>query len=128
MSLPKGAYQALEDALGPQYVCDEPGVTSAYSYMWLIYSTHAQSGRYRPAAVVLPESTEDVQTIIKIANRYQFNYIPVGTNLLPPTIPAVLIPLSLTRSGWTKFLKLIRRTCTRWCSHMSPMRSCSPRR
>ncbi len=87
MSLPKGAYQALEDALGPQYVCDEPGVTSAYSYMWLIYSTHAQSGRYRPAAVVLPESTEDVQTIIKIANRYKFNYIPVGTNLLPPTIP-----------------------------------------
>ena len=56
--------------------------------MWLIYSTHAQSGRYRPAAVVLPRSTQDVQTIIKIANRYKFNYIPVGTNLLPPTIPA----------------------------------------
>jgi len=87
MSLPRGAYQALEDALGAQYVCDEPAVTSAYSYMWLIYSTHAGSGRYRPAAVALPGSTEDVQTIIKIANRYKFNYIPVGTNLLPPTIP-----------------------------------------
>ncbi|MCX5896519.1 MAG: FAD-dependent oxidoreductase, partial [Proteobacteria bacterium] len=87
MSLPKGAYQAMADALGPEYVCDEPAVTSAYSYMWLIYSTHAQSGRYRPAAVALPGSTEDVQTIIKIANRYKFNYIPVGTNLLPPTIP-----------------------------------------
>ena len=87
MSLPKGAYQALEDALGARYVCDEPAITSAYSYMWLIYSTHAASGRYRPAAVALPGSTEDVQTIIKIANRYKFNYIPVGTNLLPPTIP-----------------------------------------
>ncbi len=87
MALPKGAYRALEDALGAKNVCDDPSVTAGYSYMWLIYSTHAQSGRYRPAAVVLPGSTEDVQTIIKIANRYGFNYIPVGTNLLPPTIP-----------------------------------------
>ncbi|MCX5884732.1 MAG: FAD-binding oxidoreductase [Proteobacteria bacterium] len=87
MSLPKGAYEALEDALGSEHVCDDPAITSAYSYMWLLYSTHAQSGRYRPAAVVLPGSTEDVQAIIKIANRYRFNYIPVGTNLLPPTIP-----------------------------------------
>jgi len=87
MSLPKGAYEALADVLGPEQVCDDPAVTSGYSYMWLIYSTHAQSGRYRPAAVALPGSTDDVQRIIKIANRYKFNYIPVGTNLLPPTIP-----------------------------------------
>jgi len=87
MSLPDGAYEALENALGAENVCDDPAVTSAYSYMWLLYSTHAQSGRYRPAAVVLPGSTHDVQTIIKIANRYKFSYIPVGTNLLPPTIP-----------------------------------------
>lgn len=87
MSLPYGAFKALEDALGPGNVCDDPAVTTAYSYMWLLYSTHAQSGRYRPAAVVLPGSTEDVQSIIKIANRYKFHYIPVGTNLLPPTIP-----------------------------------------
>jgi glycolate oxidase len=86
MSLPKGAYQALEDALGPEYVCDEPAVTSAYSYMWILYATHA-SGRYRPAAVVLPGSTQDVQKIIKIANRYKFSYIPVGSNLIPATIP-----------------------------------------
>ena len=88
MSLPKGAYQALEDALGQGNICDDPGVTCAYSYMWLLYSTHAQSGRYRPAAVALPGNTRDVQTIIQLANRYRFNYIPVGTNLLPPTIPA----------------------------------------
>lgn len=87
MSLPKGAYQALEDALGAENISDDPAITTSYSYMWLLHSTHAQSGRYRPAAVALPESTEDIQTIIRIANRYGFNYIPVGTNLLPPTIP-----------------------------------------
>jgi hypothetical protein len=37
MSLPKGAYEALENALGPENVCDDPGVTCAYSYMWLLY-------------------------------------------------------------------------------------------
>jgi glycolate oxidase len=87
MSLPPGAYQALAEALGPEHVCDDPAVTGAYSYMWLIYATHAQSGRYFPAAVVLPGTTEDIQTIIKLANRYQFNYIPVGTNFIPPTVP-----------------------------------------
>ena len=87
MSLPEGAYPALEDALGKNNVSDDPSITSGYSYMWLAYATHAQSGRYRPAAVALPESTGDIQTIIKIANRYGFNYIPVGTNLFPPSMP-----------------------------------------
>ena len=104
MALPQGAYQALADALGAENICDDPAVTSGYSYMWLIYSTHAQSGRYRPAAVVLPRSTQDVQTIIKIANRFKFNYIPVGTNLLPPTIPAprMLPRKSTSCSTWTR--------------------------
>jgi len=87
MSLPRGAYRALEDALGRENVCDDPSVTAGYSYMWLMYATHAQSGRYRPAAVVLPRSAEDIQIVIKIANRYGFNYIPVGTNLFPPNMP-----------------------------------------
>ena len=87
MSLPNGAYAALANALGAENVCDDPAVTSGYSYMWLAYATHAQSGRYRPAAVALPGSTQDVQTIILLANRYGFNYIPVGTNLFPPNMP-----------------------------------------
>ncbi len=87
MSLPKGAYEALENVLGKENINDDPALTSAYSYMWLLHATHAQSGRYRPAAIVLPESTEEVQAIIRIANKYNFPYIPVGTNLLPPTIP-----------------------------------------
>ncbi len=88
MSLPPGAYQALAEALGPEHVCDDPAVTGAlYSVQRLIYATHAQSGRYFPAAVVIPGTTEDIQTIIKLANRYQFNYIPVGTNFIPPTVP-----------------------------------------
>ena len=35
MSLPEGAYQALENALGPEHVCDEPAVTSVPSPEWL---------------------------------------------------------------------------------------------
>ena len=33
MSLPKGAYQALEDVLGPENISDDPAITTAYSYM-----------------------------------------------------------------------------------------------
>jgi hypothetical protein len=45
MSLPKSACQALENALGSDYVCDDPGVTCAYSYMWILYSIHVQAGK-----------------------------------------------------------------------------------
>jgi hypothetical protein len=41
MSLPNGAYEALANALGAENVCDDPAVTSGYSYMWLAYATHA---------------------------------------------------------------------------------------
>ena len=58
MSLPKGAYEALEDVLGKENINDDPALTSAYSYMWLLQATHAQSGRYRPAVIVMPEITE----------------------------------------------------------------------
>jgi glycolate oxidase len=85
MSLQKHVYKEIEDVVGPENVSDDNVITHAYSYMWLI-DTFAPN-RCRPGAVVLPGSTEEVQAVIRIANRYKIPFIPIGTMLLPTCIP-----------------------------------------
>jgi glycolate oxidase len=85
MSLPEHVYRALEDVVGPENVSGDSIITHTYSYMWLV-DTFAPDRR-RPDAVVLPGSTEDVQAIIRIANRFKVRFIPIGTMLLPTCIP-----------------------------------------
>jgi len=85
MSLPNDACKALENVLGAEYISDDPAMTQAYSYMWNV-DIHCPQ-RCRPEAIVLPGSTEEVQDIIRIANRFKFQYIPTGTMLLATTIP-----------------------------------------
>ena len=85
MSLPKHVYRAIEDVVGPEYVSDDDVITHTYSYMWLV-DTFAPE-RCRPGGVVLPGSVEDVQAVIRIANRYKIPFIPIGTMLLPTCIP-----------------------------------------
>jgi len=66
----------LINILGEKYVSDEPWVTQAYSRDYTtIYD------QMRPEFVALPGSVEDVQAIVRLANRLKFAVIPVGTSL-----------------------------------------------
>ncbi|MFH0914177.1 MAG: FAD-binding oxidoreductase, partial [Chloroflexota bacterium] len=81
MTFPREAYEALEGILGPDYVSDDPAVCQAYLRggegvgMW-------DWDRRPPTVVVLPESTEQVQAIVQVANRYQFPYVPISTFMI----------------------------------------------
>lgn len=85
MSLPKHVFRAIEDLVGPENVSEDIVITHTYCYMWLV-DTFVPN-RCKPEAVILPGSTEDIQAIIKIADRYKIRFIPIGTMLLPPCIP-----------------------------------------
>jgi len=75
MALPKDVYQALQDMVGPENVSDDIFVTQGYSKQpW----PHGILGRRRPDAIILPGQVEDVQAIIKLANRHRFSVIPAG--------------------------------------------------
>ena len=81
------AYQALANIVGQDYVSDDPAVTQAYTKnFW--FESIPKERQHRPAAIVLPSSVEEVQAIIRTANRYEFPFIPVGTNLWTTCIPA----------------------------------------
>jgi len=78
MGFPKIAYRALEDVVGPEFVSSDPSICIAYSrggYGTGIYDR----GKKLPGCVILPKDTEEIQTIVRIADRYKIPYIPVST-------------------------------------------------
>lgn len=74
----KGIYDALVSILGVENVSDDPSIMHAYSRDWMPASTINPNP---PALVALPSTAEEVQAIIKLANRLKFPFIPVGSNL-----------------------------------------------
>ncbi|MFX0134074.1 MAG: FAD-binding oxidoreductase, partial [Candidatus Hodarchaeota archaeon] len=62
-------------------------VTQAYTKNFWFESVPKER-QNRPAAIVLPASVEEVQSIIRLANRYEFPFIPVATALWTTCIPS----------------------------------------
>ena len=86
MVLQKEIYHALESIVGPENISDDPANCQAYSrggYGAFIYDKNS----IPPACVVLPQTTKEVQQIVKVANRYKIPYIPVSTFFLGFSAP-----------------------------------------
>ena len=93
MALSDIAYEALKSVVGADNISREPEVCAAYSrggYGDGLFDM----GRVKPACIVLPGSTEEVQAIVRLANRYKFPYIPIATYFIAfcaPLIPNTVI-------------------------------------
>jgi len=81
MAFPKLYYEALEGIVGPEYISDDLAVCRSYMRggegvgMW-------DRDRVPPGVVVLPDNTEQVQGIVRVANRYNLPYVPIGTFMI----------------------------------------------
>lgn len=69
------ACELLKESIGSEWVSDDPATTICYSRDQSIVRAK------KPNIVVLPESTEDVQKIIKIANQYAIPIQPYSTGI-----------------------------------------------
>ncbi len=78
-------YDELVNILGPEHVSDDPAVLESYSRDF--YATGSLF-RQRPEFVALPRSTEDVQQIIRLANRYKFPFSAFGSGFVFPLMGA----------------------------------------
>ena len=81
----KQMYEELVNILGSRYVNDDPAVMQAYSRD---YYAVGILRRRRPEFVLMPGSTEDMQKIVKLANRYKFPLSIIGTGMFLPTVVA----------------------------------------
>jgi len=70
MKLGKEAYQALEDIVGPEYITQEPVILDTYNQVWGNTFFFDEKHSTRPAAVLLPATTQEVQEIVKACNKY----------------------------------------------------------
>ncbi|RMF96116.1 MAG: FAD-binding oxidoreductase [Candidatus Schekmanbacteria bacterium] len=86
MALPIEAKKELIAVVGEENFTDSKTKCEAYSrggygkFSW-------DRNRKIPGCVVLPSSTEEVQAIVKIANRYKLPYIPLGTFYIALCVP-----------------------------------------
>jgi glycolate oxidase len=79
-TLSREVYAALEDVVGPDYISQEPAILDGYAYH---FSNDLLLGgdRFgpRPLAVVMPASTEEIQSIVKVCNRYRVQFKAFST-------------------------------------------------
>ena len=72
-------FEELVNVLGEEYVEDDPAVLEAFSRE---SQTEMYLTRSRCEFIVLPGSTEDIQAILRLANRHQFPCSVTSTGLL----------------------------------------------
>jgi glycolate oxidase len=83
MALRKEVYQAFEDVVGEENICDDPAIMPSY------FGTEF-------AAVILPGNTEEVQAIIKLCNKHKVQFRPICTGWTG-VFPKGIILLDLRR-------------------------------
>lgn len=79
-------YDELVNILGPEWVEDDPAVMEAF---YRDGNTPSTASKSRAEFIVLPGSTEDVQQILRLANRYKFPWSITSTGLFLLTCNAV---------------------------------------
>ena len=91
MAFSEIAFRALQDVVGEENATTDSVLCQAYSRVqWTadgcIQRSEMKLGM-RPDGIVLPSSTEEVQSIYKLANRYKFVVIPRGSGMINSAFP-----------------------------------------
>lgn len=82
MSFCQEAYKELEEIVGARNLSQDPAVRESYRCYTAQSSAHYGPYDTRtpmPAAVIMPGSTEEVQSIIKICNKYEIHFKAAST-------------------------------------------------
>ena len=89
MTLDQEIYNEFEGVVGPENINDGEIITEAYAYNWCMELINYMDGKEpipfspRPKAVLLPSTTEEVQRIIKLCNKYGMQFKAQSTGLGP---------------------------------------------
>ena len=95
-------YQALENIVGSAWISQDRAVVEAYSKLSLdaegFLKKHHKDPSNIHACIVLPGSTGEVQSIVRVANRYRVPLVPFtnGQAISSPTfnVPTICVHLS----------------------------------
>jgi glycolate oxidase len=102
----KVVYKKLEDAVGPEYVSDDPAVLESYSRDC---SAPGILFRRRPAYVVLPGNVDEVQKVIKIAQRYKKPFVPIASGYMSTCVPSVPDAIQVHSARMNRILEIDKK-------------------
>jgi hypothetical protein len=78
--LPREVYAALKSVVGDRWIHEERTAVETYSKLSIeggsFVKKHEKDPHVLPACVVLPGSTEEVQSVVRVCNRYRIPYVP----------------------------------------------------
>ncbi len=85
----KSVYEELKAIVGEDNISIEPAVLETYAFQWCNEVDSALRGEqptrfgHRPLAVVLPNTTEEVQGIVRLCNRHGLKFKAFSTGMGP---------------------------------------------
>jgi hypothetical protein len=82
MTFPEEVYNILEDIVGHEYISADPVICEGYRAGPAGYECGLGYERVMirvPGCVIMPRTTEEVQKIVKVCNRYKIPYVPYST-------------------------------------------------
>ena len=99
MALERQAYRALEDIVGAEYITEEPVVLDTYCYVWANEVLFGDKFSARPVAVIMPETVEQVQAIVRVCNRFEIRCraFASGFETSAITASAPMLPIDMRR-------------------------------
>ena len=94
--LPKEVIRRLEEIVGPEWVSEDRAIIEAYTILCIeagaVLRKVLKDPTLLPACVVIPETTEEVQAIVRLANRHKVPFLPftsgqiLSASIVPGTI------------------------------------------
>jgi len=103
--IPAEIYKEIEEAIGKDNITEDRATVECYSKFGIditgYLKKHAKDPSNIPACIVLPDSTEDIQKIVRIANKYKIPFIPMTNGQLGiasmPTTPEPTICIHFSK-------------------------------
>jgi glycolate oxidase len=109
MTIDASAYQALEDIVGPEHITREPVVLDTYCYIWANEVLVGDKFSARPLAVVMPDSTEQVQAIVRACSRYGIRCRPFASGFETAALTAAAPMLCIDMRRMNRIVSIDRK-------------------
>ena len=103
--LPPAIYAELEAVVGKDYISQDRAVIETYSRFGIditgYLKKHAKDPSNIPACIILPGTTEEIQAVVRVANKYKVPFISMTNGQLGivcmPTTPAPTVCIHYSR-------------------------------
>ncbi|MFW9938185.1 MAG: FAD-binding oxidoreductase [Candidatus Thorarchaeota archaeon] len=110
--LKKEILKEFQDIVGSENIDDGDMMTNAYAYNWCIEFVNYMEGKDPipfspiPKAVILPSTTEEVQKIVQLCNKYEIQFKVQSTGLGPWNQPSTDNSIILDMRRMNKIVKI----------------------